>query len=98
MSVEADANKVRGGERKRGQTRGNMFTGGCARFLGQTCAAGRTSTGSRCSLCSGLPVRLGQTIGTRSAVLSGPNVWPRRPSLSGAVGLGDETASEAPYP
>ncbi len=28
MSAEADANKVRGGEKKRGQTRGNLFTGG----------------------------------------------------------------------
>ena len=28
VSVEADANKVRGGKRKHGLTRGNLFTGG----------------------------------------------------------------------
>ncbi len=28
VSAEADANKVRGGERKHGQTRGNLFTSG----------------------------------------------------------------------
>ncbi len=28
MPVKADANKVRGGKRKRGQTRGNLFTSG----------------------------------------------------------------------
>ncbi len=38
--VEADANKVRGGKRKRGQTRGNWFTGGGPGFLGSPAQQG----------------------------------------------------------
>ena len=77
-----------GGRREQGSRRGEKARADAGELVHQRmagvsrepCTAGRTSTGSRCSQCSGLPVRLGPTTGPKRTVPSGPHVRPTCPT------------------